>query len=154
MIGRYLVDTLNNNTLYTKSSFPCFYKAKEITDKSPSFNISDFKYKNTLLSENEIINHCNNIYFFELTKDVYKVSAYTTFIMRYAAYHKNVEYINRFIEVLDKTYLTSWSLIALLRSISTCKSDVTEWEHLLEFSTQKIRDEGLDPRKELYGLKR
>ena len=158
MIEKYLLDKLNNNISYNvffiKSSSPCLYNAKEVAATSSYFNISDFKYKNTLLSECEITTHCNNIYFFEFTKDVYKVSAYTTFIMRYAVHHNNVEYINKFIEALDKTYLTSWSLIALLRSTSICKNDITEWEHLFDFSAQKIMNEGLNPRKELYGLKR
>ena len=72
--------------------------------------------------------------------------------MRHAVYHNNIEYINRFVGILDKKQLTSWSLIALLRSISTCKSDIYEWTDLLKFSTQKVASEGLNPKIELYGL--
>lgn len=149
--------TFNNkkyNDFFLKSSFPCSYDVKKSTEKTNIFNISDFKYENTLLSESKMLTHCNEIYFFELTKEAYKASTYTTFIMRYAIHHNNIEYINKFIGILDKKHLTSWSLIALLRSISICKNEITEWEHLLDFSTGKVIEEGLDPRKELYGLKR
>lgn len=157
MIRNDLLDKLNSksyNSFFIKSSYSNIYNKKEIEEKLNPYNVSDFKYKNMLLSESEIINHCNKIYFFELTKDVHKVSAYTTFIMRYAIHRNNVEYINKFIENLDKKYLTSWSLIALLRSISICKSEITEWEYLFDLSMQKVISEGLNPRQELYGLKR
>lgn len=139
------------NNLFTKSNF---YYLSDIRKQAykVDYNISDFKYENTLLSENEMINHLNNIYLFELRKEVYKASAYTTLIMRHAVYHNNIEYINRFVGILDKKQLTSWSLIALLRSISTCKSDIYEWTDLLKFSTQKVASEGLNPKIELYGL--
>lgn len=105
-----------------------------------------------LLSESKILTHCNKIYFFELTKEVYKASNYITFLMRYAIHHNNIDYVNKFISILDKKYLTSWSLIALLRSISVCKNKITEWECLLNFSVGKVIEENLDPKKELYGL--
>lgn len=140
------------NDLLVKSSIYNLSDVRKYVERVDFWNISDFKYENRLLSENEIVNHLSRIYLFELQKEVYKTSAYTTFIMRCAIQHNDIEYINKFIGLLDKNHLTSWSLIALLRSISVCKNDVGEWSNLLDFSNKKIVSEGLNPKVELYGL--
>lgn len=140
------------NDLLVKSSIYYLSDVRKYVERVDFFNISDFKYENTLLSENEMINHLSQIYLFESRKEVYKASAYTTLIMRCAIHNNNVKYINKFIGLLDKKHLTSWSLIALLRSVSVCKNDVNEWADLLSFSNKKVVDEGLDPKIELYGL--
>lgn len=140
------------NDLLVRSSIYYLSDVRKYVKRVDFCNISDFKYENRLLSENEIVNHLSQIYLFELQKEVHKASAYTTLIMRCAIQHNDIEYINKFIGSLDKNLLTSWSLIALLRSISVCKNDVGEWSNLLDFSNKKVVSEGLNPKVELYGL--
>ncbi|HHT7700751.1 hypothetical protein ACFGW3_05935 [Pasteurella multocida] len=144
----------NCNELFIRTPLSYSSDIKKHMANYYHLNISDFKYENTLLSEREMVSHFNKIYFFEVIKDEYKASAYTTLIMRHALHHNKIEYVNKFIKSLDKEQLTSWSLIALLRSVSICKNDISEWAVLLDFSTRKIINEGLDPIRELYGLER
>ena len=55
---------------------------------------------------------------------------------------KNIEY----------RMLSSWSLIALLRSTYCFKSKIPDWESLYNYTKDYFEESGLDTKKELYGL--
>ena len=55
---------------------------------------------------------------------------------------KNIEY----------RMLSSWSLIALLRSTYCFKSKIPDWESLFNYTKDYFEESGLDTKKELYGL--
>ena len=81
-------------------------------------------------------------------------SAYMTVLMHYAVRSGDVKFLNTFFEKLNRTQLTSWSLIALLRSTSVYKQDIVLWKDFYVFTRELVEKSGLNPNRELYGLDR
>ncbi|EBY7415717.1 hypothetical protein D6J61_25900, partial [Salmonella enterica subsp. enterica serovar Alachua] len=55
---------------------------------------------------------------------------------------------------LDRSSLSSWSLIALLRSTNVYKNDISLWKDIYLFTRNVVSEEGLNPKREMYGLDR
>jgi hypothetical protein len=95
-----------------------------------------------------------HIYFLEINNEGRKANTYSTFLMHYAVRHESTESIDNFLKDLDYKYLTSWSLIAFLRTTYSYRFRLTYWKKLYELTHKQILEENLDPRIELMGLKK
>ncbi len=98
--------------------------------------------------------HYLEIYKLESTNQGKSASAYTTVLMHHAVRFGDLRFLNIFFEKLNKSQLTSWSLIALLRSTSVYKQDILLWKEFYLFTRELVEKEGLNPKRELYGLDR
>lgn len=52
----------------------------------------------------------------------------------------------------DGEIVSSWVLISLLRSSFMFKSEIFYWDKMIEVAIKQLKIEGLDVKKELYGL--
>lgn len=98
--------------------------------------------------------HYVEVYKLESTNQGRSASAYMTVLMHYAVRSGDVKFLNTFCEKLNRTQLTSWSLIALLRSTSVYKQDIVLWKDFYVFTRELVEKSGLNPKRELYGLDR
>lgn len=98
--------------------------------------------------------HYVEVYKLESTNQGKSASAYMTVLMHYAVRSGDVKFLNTFFEKLNKTQLTSWSLIALLRSTSIYKQEIVLWKDFYMFTRELVENSGLNPKRELYGLDR
>ena len=98
--------------------------------------------------------HYVDVYKLESTNQGRSASAYMTVLMHYAVRSGDVKFLNTFFEKLNRTQLTSWSLIALLRSTSVYKQDIVLWKDFYVFTRELVEKSGLNPKRELYGLDR
>ena len=98
--------------------------------------------------------HYVEVYKLESTNQGRSASAYMTVLMHYAVRSGDVKFLNTFFEKLNRTQLTSWSLIALLRSTSVYKQDIVLWKDFYVFTRDLVEKSGLNPKRELYGLDR
>lgn len=98
--------------------------------------------------------HYLEVYKLESTNQGKSASAYMTVLMHYAVRSGDVKFLNTFFEKLNKTQLTSWSLIALLRSTSIYKQEIVLWKDFYMFTRELVENSGLNPKRELYGLDR
>ena len=98
--------------------------------------------------------HYVEVYKLESTNQGRSASAYMTVLMHYAVRSGDVKFLNTFFEKLTRTQLTSWSLIALLRSTSVYKQDIVLWKDFYVFTRELVEKSGLNPKRELYGLDR
>lgn len=98
--------------------------------------------------------HYVEVYKLESTNQGRSASAYMTVLMHYAVRSGDVKFLNTFFEKLNRTQLTSWSLIALLRSTSVYKQDIVLWKDFYVFTRELVEKSGLNPKRELYGLDR
>ena len=98
--------------------------------------------------------HYVEVYKLESTNQGRSASAYMTVLMHYAVRSGDVKFLNTFFEKLNRTQLTSWSLIALLRSTSVYKQDIVLWKDFYIFTRELVEKSGLNPKRELYGLDR
>ena len=98
--------------------------------------------------------HYLEVYKLESTNQGRSASAYITVLMHYAVRSGDVKFLNNFFEKLNRTQLTSWSLIALLRSTSVYKQDIVLWKDFYVFTRELVEKSGLNPKRELYGLDR
>ena len=92
--------------------------------------------------------HYVEVYKLESTNQGRSASAYMTVLMHYAVRSGDVKFLNTFFEKLNRTQLTSWSLIALLRSTSVYKQDIVLWKDFYVFTRELVE------KRELYGLDR
>lgn len=60
--------------------------------------------------------------------------------------------VKELFKTIDYRMLSSWSLIALLRSTYCFKSKIPSWLSLYNYTKEYFDKEGLDTKKELYGL--
>ena len=98
--------------------------------------------------------HYVEVYKLESTNQGRSASAYMTVLMHYAVRSGDVKFLNTFFEKLNRTQLTSWSLIALLRSTSVYKQNIVLWKDFYVFTRELVEKSGLNPKRELYGLDR
>ncbi len=98
--------------------------------------------------------HYVEVYKLESTDQGKSASVYMTVLMHHAVRSEDVNFLNTFFKRLDKTKLTSWSLIALLRSTSVYKQDIVLWKDFYTFTRDLVEKSGLNPKRELYGLDR
>ncbi|MEF0434051.1 hypothetical protein PX095_03815, partial [Acinetobacter baumannii] len=63
-------------------------------------------------------------------------------------------FLNNFFQELNKSSLTSWSLIALLRSTNVYKNQISLWKEMYLYTQNVVINEGLNPKREMYGLDR
>lgn len=98
--------------------------------------------------------HYVEVYKLESTNQGRSASAYMTVLMHYAVRSGDVKFLNTFFEKLNRTQLTSWSLIALLRSTSVYKQEIVLWKDFYVFTRELVEKSGLNPKRELYGLDR
>lgn len=131
--------------------------SKYLNQYNESNEISREQYDLDLIFKNESnslldYNHIYNIYMFEKNHEGIKASTYTSILMHVAIRNEPLEHIDAFFYTIDENYLTSWSLIALLRTTYTYRRHMTHWKKLYVFTYDKVEEEGLNPRQELYGL--
>ena len=98
--------------------------------------------------------HYFEIYKLEATNRGREASAYMTVLMHNAVHQEDLKFLNHFFSSLNKNSLTSWSLIALLRSTNVYKNDISLWKDLYLFTRDVVSKEGLNPKREMYGLDR
>ena len=60
--------------------------------------------------------------------------------------------VKQLFETIDYRMLSSWSLIALLRSTYCFKSKIPNWISLYDFTKNYLEENGFETKKELYGL--
>lgn len=97
-------------------------------------------------------NNMYEIYVFEKNNEGKKACTYASMLMHFAVRYESVDTIDTFFESLDKTAMTSWSLMALLRTTYSYRSRLSQWERLYEATYDQVVREGLNPRRELHGL--
>ena len=139
-----LSDNKFDNSLVKLIFLLCFISAYYSSDSVSS-------YDNKL---NSNVSIAPEVYKLESTNQGRSASAYITVLMHYAVRSGDVKFLNTFFEKLNKTQLTSWSLIALLRSTSVYKQDVVLWKDFYVFTRELVEKSGLNPKRELYGLDR
>lgn len=98
--------------------------------------------------------HYFELYKLEATNRGREASAYMTVLMHDAVHYEDLKFLNHFFSALNKNSLTSWSLIALLRSTNIYKNDIPLWKDLYLFTRDVVSKEGLNPKREMYGLDR
>ena len=98
--------------------------------------------------------HYFEIYKLEATNRGKEASAYMTVLMHHAVHYEDLKFLNHFFSSLDRSILSSWSLIALLRSTNVYKNDISLWKDIYLFTRNVVSEEGLNPKREMYGLDR
>lgn len=97
-------------------------------------------------------NHMYKIYLFEKRNEGRKACTYASILMHFAMRYESVDNIDSFLESLNVKAMTSWSLMAMLRYTYIYRHRMSQWEKLYNVTYKQIEKEGLNPRKELYGL--
>ena len=106
-----------------------------------------------LIMDNKLLaSHTFEIYKLESANKGKEVSAYVTTLVHYAIENEDILFLNKLFNVLDKSKLTSWSLIALLRTTSVYKKDILLWKDFYLFTKQIVSEEGLNVKQHLHGL--
>lgn len=118
------------------------------TMKSYSDYFSMEQENRSLLNDN----HMYKIYLFEKRNEGKKACTYASILMHFAVRYESVDTIDTFFESLDKKALTSWSLMALLRTTYSYRRRISQWEKLYKLTYEQVEQEGLNPKRELYGL--
>lgn len=98
--------------------------------------------------------HYFEIYKLEATNRGKEASAYMTVLMHHAVHYEDLKFLNHFFSSLNTSSLTSWSLIALLRSTNVYKNDISSWKDIYLFTRNVVSQEGFNPKREMYGLDR
>lgn len=98
--------------------------------------------------------HYFEIYSLEMTNRGREASAYMTVLMHHAVHSEDKKFLTYFFSSINKHNLTSWSLIALLRSTSIYKNQIPLWKELYLYTKDVVSKEGLNPKREMYGLDR
>lgn len=98
--------------------------------------------------------HYFEIYKLEATNRGREASAYMTVLMHHAVQVEDLKFLNNFFHELNKSSLTSWSLIALLRSTNVYKNQISLWKEIYLYTQKVVINEGLNPKREMYGLDR
>ncbi|EPK4349309.1 hypothetical protein JRA37_003648, partial [Acinetobacter baumannii] len=98
--------------------------------------------------------HYFEIYKLEATNRGREASAYMTVLMHQAVQVEDLKFLNNFFQELNKSSLTSWSLIALLRSTNVYKNQISLWKEMYLYTQNVVINEGLNPKREMYGLDR
>lgn len=106
------------------------------------------KKKSYLLDEQHIF----NIYMLE-KQEGRKACIYVTILTHFAMKNAHIDSINYLIESLDESAVTSWSLMALLRTTYSSRLRINKWDRLYKVTYDHVLEEGLDPVRELHGLK-
>ena len=96
--------------------------------------------------------HMYKIYVFEKQNEGRKACTYASILMHFAMRYESVDNIDKFLESLDVTAMTSWSLMAMLRYTYTYRHRMSQWEKLYHVAYRQVEQEGLNPKRELYGL--
>ena len=65
---------------------------------------------------------------------------------------KGFKIIQAIFNTVEYRMLSSWSLIALLRTTYYCKQKIDTWQSLYDFTRDYFEVSGLDTKKELHGL--
>lgn len=99
-------------------------------------------------------NHYFEIYKLEATSRGREASAYMAVLMHHAIRSEDTRFLKYFFETLNKSNLTSWSLISLLRSTNVYKNNIPLWKDLYLYTQEVVIKEGLNPKREMYGLDR
>lgn len=120
----------------------------EFISKSHSSHISCESFSKSIFDDS----HLFRIYMFEKKNQKKQAATYTTILMHYAVRCESTDTIDEFFNILDKSCLTSWSLIALLRTTYTYRKKINNWKDLYNFTYTQVEKEGLSTMKELYGL--
>lgn len=97
-------------------------------------------------------NHMYKIYLFEKRNEGRKACTYASILMHFAVRYESVDTIDTFLASLDKNAMTSWSLMALLRTTYSYRRRISQWDKLYKVTYDQIEEEGLSPKRELYGL--
>ena len=97
-------------------------------------------------------NHLYKIYLFEKRNEGLKACTYASILMHFAMRYESVDNIDTFLESLDVTAMTSWSLMAMLRYTYAYRHRMSQWEKLYRVTYRQVEQEGLNPKRELYGL--
>lgn len=97
-------------------------------------------------------NHMYKIYIFEKRNEGRKACTYASMLMHFAVRYESVDTIDTFFESLDKTAMTSWSLMALLRTTYSYRRRISQWDKMYRVTYDQIKHEGLNPKRELHGL--
>lgn len=97
-------------------------------------------------------NHMYKIYLFEKRNEGRKACTYASILMHFAVRYESVDTIDIFLASLDKNAMTSWSLMALLRTTYSYRRRISQWNKLYKVTYDQIEEEGLNPKRELYGL--
>ena len=116
--------------------------------KTYSDYLSMKEESSSLLSDN----HVYKIYLFEQRNEGRKACTYASILMHFAMRYESVDNIDTFLESLNVTAMTSWSLMAMLRYTYTYRHRMSQWEKLYHVTYRQIEQEGLNPKRELYGL--
>lgn len=73
-------------------------------------------------------------------------------VLFYPMHSGDLEFITYLFNTIDIHKLSSFSLITLLRTTSTYKKELPMWHDVLYHTISVVTNEGLDPKKELYGM--
>lgn len=115
-------------------------------------NCSDYlrvkQESRTLLRDTDMY----QIYVFEKNNEGKKACTYASMLMHFAVRYESVDTIDTFFKSLDKTAMTSWSLMAFLRTTYSYRRRLSQWENLYEVTYDQVVKEGLNPKRELHGL--
>jgi len=157
-LTNYLLKTVINN----QSSFLTLFLAFYVASSWPSYDLR-LDDKDNVISP-EVYKESQNfwwnkehffaIYNLEVTDRGREASAYMTVLMHHAVHSEDKKFLNYFFSTIDKNNLTSWSLIALLRSTSVYKNQIHLWKDIYLYTRDIVSKEGLNPKREMYGLDR
>lgn len=157
-LTNHLLKAVINN----QSSFLTFFLAFYVASSWPSYDLrlddKDNVISPEVYKESQDFwwnkEHFFAIYNLEMTNRGREASAYMTVLMHHAVHSEDKKFLNYFFSSIDKNNLTSWSLIALLRSTSVYKNQIPLWKDLYLYTKDIVSKEGLNPKREMYGLDR
>ena len=157
-LTNHLLKAVINN----QSSFLTFFLAFYVASSWPSYDLrlddKDNVISPEVYKESQDFwwnkEHFFAIYNLEMTNRGREASAYMTVLMHHAVHSEDKKFLNYFFSSIDKNNLTSWSLIALLRSTSVYKNQIHLWKDLYLYTRDIVSKEGLNPKREMYGLDR
>lgn len=116
-------------------------------------NESDEEYYNDIFLSQHL-QHYNKIYQLEKNKKEEAVSSYTTILMYALVKENDIDSIDIFIKNLDRTLVSRWSLIALLRTTCVYKHEIASWKDLFLYTRKYLNDNGHNAKRLLMGLDR
>lgn len=114
---------------------------------------SDEEYYNDIFLSQHL-QHYSKIYELEKNKMEEAVSSYTTILMYALVKENDIDSIDIFIKNLDRTLLSRWSLIALLRTTCVYKHEIESWKDLFLYTRTYLNDNGHNAKRLLMGLDR
>jgi len=123
------------------------------TDSDDNIIVLD-SYRKTKTIHCDLNQHTLQIYTLEKNNLNKEASTYITALMHFSVYDNDVNFLDNFFKVINKKELSSWSLIALLRSTSVYKKNIGLWKEFYLHTRQVLIDENLNPDQEMYGLNR